>query len=86
MKRIKIPESELIIPFVTPPENQGQMIEISYSCTEDYVLRRVIDRSDAAQLIGAYKHVDDGDFAPHFAAPDLGNFVGLVDIVEGDEK
>ena len=34
--------------FVTPPQNQGQIVETSYAETESGLVRRRVDRSDGS--------------------------------------
>lgn len=79
MKNISIAKTDLQIPFITPPENGGQIVEVSYSCTEDYVLERKFDRSDRSETIRAYKF--RGEVSPQNQAPKLGKFVGVAKIL-----
>lgn len=37
--------------FHTPPENQGQMVEVSYASDGEYAYRRVYDCSDRSESI-----------------------------------
>ena len=35
---VRILEHELTSEWITPSENQGQIVDISFSCTENYIL------------------------------------------------
>lgn len=50
--------------FITPPENGGQMVEVSYMLIGDYVYQRRHDRADGSITFyrsRAYKN-DAGDY------------------------
>jgi hypothetical protein len=50
--------------FHTPPANQGQIVEVSYACSEGYVIRRRYDQSDRTTdyAIAKCLNDDDGDY------------------------
>ena len=83
-KKITIDKRDLGMAFLTPPENQGQMVDISYSCTEDYILKRTEDRSDRTLTIVAYHYPADGSedngIEPWQAVPKLGRRASLVEL------
>lgn len=64
----------------TPPECQGQIVEVSYGCSPTYIYERSYDRSDRTVRITAYEHpdTDDADFDPWNGTPDTGDMVGVV--------
>jgi hypothetical protein len=50
--------------FHTPPCNQGQIVEVSYTMIDGYVIRRSFDRSDRSRgyAISKAKNDDEGDY------------------------
>ena len=50
--------------FHTPPANQGQIVEISYTQIDGTVIRRTYDRNDRSTIYHASKaHLkDEGDY------------------------
>jgi hypothetical protein len=50
--------------FYTPPRNQGQIVEVSYTQIDGQVIRKTYDRSDGSVVYAISKaHVDDeGDY------------------------
>ena len=78
MKTIKISASDIQGPFITPPENAGQIVEVSYACTEDYILQLTEDRSDRSSEIIAYGWPASGEFTPQCRVPRLGRKMGAV--------
>ena len=66
------------VEFTTPPAGQGQIVEVSYGCSEHHIYVCRHDRSDNSVQIVAYTHVDDADFAPWNGKPALGERVGLI--------
>lgn len=48
----------------TPPENQGQIVEVSYGCRNGLVYKRVFDRSDRSESIYVSRMLadDEGDW------------------------
>jgi len=82
--KIVIDRDELQSGFLTPPVNQGQMVDVSYACTEDYILERTEDRSDRTLEIVAYHYPADGSedngIEPWQAVPKLGRRAGLVEL------
>jgi len=81
-KIIKINSGELQGPFITPPENGGQIVTVSYACTECYILAKTYDASDRTEKIEAFEWPEDeeGSFGPQNGAPDLGDFAGIAEI------
>jgi len=71
-------------PFATPVYDQGQMVQRSYACTEDYILVRTSDSSDRSESLEAYYWpTGDAPFEPWGTAPRLGRRVGPA-IIEAD--
>lgn len=69
-------------PFVVPPECAGQMVSRSYACTETAILERRYDRSSRTETIEAYRWpAGDAGFDPQNGTPELGESLGLVEIV-----
>lgn len=66
--------------YHTPPAHQGQIVEIDYGCTADYIYERALDRSDRTIQITAYLHPEgaDEEWSPWSCAPDLGEEVGVI--------
>lgn len=83
MKTIKINRSE-IGHWITPPENGGQIVEISYARAGDVAIRRVYDRSDRRETLTAFRFSDRSEFEPQNCEPKLGRRVGQVEIVEDE--
>jgi hypothetical protein len=50
--------------FHTPPENQGQIVEVSYTVIDGIVIRRTFDRSERSTEYATSKARanDDGDY------------------------
>lgn len=62
-----------VVNFVTPPENQGQIVLVSYGCDAEHIYERVFDQSDRTTTVNVYEHDDeDEDWSPWNAAPSLG--------------
>src|SRR5690606_3115606 len=59
--------------------NQGQIVEVSYGCDEDYVYRKTYDRSDRTTAYARFEHPDtpeqEFDFDPWNGEPSLGDEV-----------
>lgn len=87
-KIITIDPDEIQDDFLTPPENQGQIVEVSYACTEDYILECTTDRSDNSTKIVAYQYPadgsEDGGIEPWNGVPNLGRRAGLVRLLADD--
>jgi hypothetical protein len=67
--------------FVTPPENQGQIVLVSYACDGDYIYARAHDQSDRSTAVSVYEHPEtDSDWQPQNGAPRTGELVGRVDL------
>lgn len=81
MKTIKIRESE-VGHWIIPPENGGQMIEVSYASAGDVVIERQYDRSDRTETLTAYRHSTVHEFEPQNGRPKLGRRLGTAEIVE----
>lgn len=78
---------EPLVPFVTPPECQGQTVEYSYSLVNNrgntFIIEREHDHGDGEIIHRLYVDGDpDGDFDPQNGAPKLGEFVGQVAVEE----
>lgn len=70
--------AELIkdVRFVTPPENQGQIVLVSYGCDGDYIYEHVYDQSDRSTTVRVYEHPEnDEEWGPQNGAPNLGEQV-----------
>ncbi len=64
------------VSFVTPPENQGQIVLVSYGCDADYIYERSYDQSDRSTTIRVYDHAEEeGDFEPQNGVPSTGELV-----------
>jgi hypothetical protein len=50
--------------FYTPPENQGQIVEVSYTMIDGQVIRKTYDHSDrsTAYAISDATDTDEGDY------------------------
>lgn len=75
--------------FTTPPENQGQIVTVSYALAADdeAIIESIYDASDRTQGYRAYAYADDddGDWAPWNGAPALGECLGQCLIAARDE-
>lgn len=74
--------------FSTPPENQGQIVEVSYGYApkEQVIIERVYDKSDRALSYRAYEDPDpEADFDPWNGTPKLGDDLGSCNVVEDDD-
>ncbi len=66
--------------FVTPPENQGQIVIVSYACDADYIYARAIDQSDRSVSVSVYEHPEtEEDWGPQNGAPRTGELVATVE-------
>ena len=79
---MKIAINEIQGGFQIPPASQGQIVVVSYATTEDYILRKVWDRSIAGnnEVIHAYEWPDSEVFEPQNEVPELGEFVDSVEL------
>ena len=70
--------------FITPPENQGQIVTVSYALAadEEAIIERTHYASDRTTRYDAYSYPenDDGDWAPWNGAPELGDHLGECSI------
>ena len=70
--------------WTTPPENQGQIVTVSYSLDAgaEVILESIYDASDRSQEYRAYAYPcdDDGAWEPWNGAPPLGRYLGLCEI------
>ena len=70
--------------WVTPPENQGQIVTVSYSLDSDaeVILESIYDASDRSQEYRAYRYPadDDGEWTPWNGTPALGKCLGACEI------
>lgn len=65
--------------FGVPPRNQGQIVEVSYGCSPDYIYERSYDQSDRTVVITAYAHPrHECDFDPWNGEPETGRRVGVI--------
>jgi hypothetical protein len=66
--------------WATPPEHQGQIVEVSYGLDADaeVIVERRHDRSDGTMTHTAYAYPDDDDgtWMPWAGAPALGRELG----------
>jgi hypothetical protein len=63
------------IQYHIPPECQGQIVEVSYGCDEDYVYRKTFDRSDRTTTYSRFEPFYDDDFQPWNREPSYGEEV-----------
>lgn len=67
--------------FITPPENQGQIVLVSYACDGDYIYERTYDQSDRTTIVCVYEHPDtDQDWEPQNSVPSTGDLVARVKV------
>jgi hypothetical protein len=67
------------VAFTVPPQNQGQIVQVSYGCTPDYIFKRSLDKSDRTVIVRAYHHPDgDEEFEPWNDIPCVGKFISVV--------
>ena len=65
--------------FTVPPSCQGQIVEVSYACSPDYIFEKSFDKCDRSVTIEAYEHPDnDALFEPWNDIPETGARVGIV--------
>ena len=66
--------------FTTPPQNQGQIVTVSYALADDteIIIVRTHDAADNTTEYVAYEYPsdDDGDWQPWNYAPELGEEIG----------
>jgi hypothetical protein len=60
--------------YITPPENQGQIVIISYASDADGVFRRTVDQSGQRPMVIEYIYWDDyldhdTEYEPGHVAP-----------------
>lgn len=67
------------VEYHVPPENQGQIVEVSYGCDAEYVYRKTYDKSDRTTSYARFEHPDtpeqEFDFDPWNGEPKLGDEV-----------
>jgi hypothetical protein len=69
------------VTFHTPPENQGQIVLVSYGCDEDYIYEKTYDQSDRSTVVRVYEHPEtDCDWDPWNGAPSTGDLVARVEV------
>ena len=58
--------------WITPPENQGQIVEVSYSrdCPDGIGYERTLDRSDGSESIRPVRSPDDCEWEPWNGTPE----------------
>jgi hypothetical protein len=70
--------------WITPPENQGQIVSVSYNLDSDagVILESIYDASDRSQEYRAYSYPDDddGEWSPWNGTPELGECLGQCTI------
>ena len=70
--------------FVTPPENQGQIVIVSYALDADaeVIIKRTHDASNNSIRFDAYSYPDDdsGEWTPWNESPELGTHLGQCKI------
>lgn len=67
--------------FVTPPENGGQIVEVSYACDADNIYERIHDRSDRTTVINVYEHPNaECDFDPQNGTPRTGEHLARIEM------
>jgi len=70
--------------WITPPENQGQIVTVSYNLDSDaaVILESIYDASDRSQEYRAYAYPenDDGEWSPWNGTPALGKCLGQCEI------
>ena len=73
--------------FEIPPANQGQLVQISYGCSEEYIYERALDQTDRTVTVTAYRHPRrECGFEPWNVEPETGRRVGVIYIgPENDE-
>lgn len=71
--------------FVTPPENQGQIVTVSYglAAENEIIITCTYDASDKTTIYDAYYYPDDdeGKWEPWNGVPEIGEHLGecLID-------
>lgn len=65
--------------FVTPPQNRGQICEVSFGCTAEFIFERVHDRSCHSVDVTAFRHpAREVCFDPWNGEPEVGRRVGRI--------
>lgn len=70
--------------FITPPENQDQIVTRSYAYDAEsgVIVQFTHDARDGTVRFDAYADPDDGsDFAPWSGTPSLGEYLGECEVV-----
>ena len=73
--------------FIVPPENQGQIVEVSYAIAADdeVIIERTLDKSDRTIRYDAYEYPDkEWEWDPWNGTPSLGEHVGVCAITDPD--
>jgi hypothetical protein len=55
--------------WITPPRNQGQIVEVSYATDGESIFRRTLDRSDLSEVIECRDFEEGENFNPWNEAP-----------------
>lgn len=72
--------------FDVSPENQGQIVTVSYAWADGVIIERVYDASDRTESMTAYEDGDqDGEWDPWNRTPKLGKALGSVEIIEDED-
>jgi hypothetical protein len=85
MKTIKINQSE-IQTWHTPPENQGQIVTVSYASAGDVALEKIYDASDRSCEIYVYRHAVRGEWDPWNGTPKMGKKLGVAEIIDDESE
>lgn len=65
--------------FGVSPQDAGQIVEVSYGCSSDFIFRRSVDKSDRTVIVTAYRHpAEDHDWTPWNDRPVTGRRVGVI--------
>jgi hypothetical protein len=76
--------------WTTPPENQGQIVTVSYSLDygAEVILESIYDASDRSQEYRAYAYPDDddGSWEPWNGVPRLGRELGRCEISQAKDE
>lgn len=66
--------------FITPPENQGQIVTRSYALDQDelVIIEKIHDGSDGNVTYHAYAYPDSdyGEWDPWNGSPETGDYLG----------
>lgn len=84
MSKVKLQTYNPTTEFITPPENQGQFVTLSYAldCDAEVILVSSYDAGDHSKVYYAYMYPDndDGSWEPQNCVPELGEYLGECQI------